>query len=123
LNALIGARPVAIEAAPDQSPVASVDHVRVAYESDRGTFQALSDVFLDAACGECVSLIGPAGCGQTTQSRPGGIQDPASADEGDRQAGRNPKQARGLSRTKDLDQAVVCCAADRHPITPKPEGA
>lgn len=68
MNTVIDVRPDAIEAAPDQPHVVSVDHVSVAYTSD-AAFQALSDVSLKVARGEFISLTGPSGCGKTTLLR------------------------------------------------------
>jgi NitT/TauT family transport system ATP-binding protein len=93
LNSLIEARPDAIEAAQDQPPVVSVDHVGVGYRSSKGTFHALSDVSLDVARGEFISLIGPSGCGKTTLLRL--IADLAQPTSGAlRVNGGTPNQAR-----------------------------
>jgi NitT/TauT family transport system ATP-binding protein len=91
-----------IEADPDasapamavhQPPVVSVNHVAVAYPSREGTFQALSDVSLDVARGEFISLIGPSGCGKTTLLRL--IADLAQPTSGElRVNGGTPNQAR-----------------------------
>jgi NitT/TauT family transport system ATP-binding protein len=91
-----------IEADPDasapamavhQPPVVSVNRVAVAYPSREGTFQALSDVSLDVARGEFISLIGPSGCGKTTLLRL--IADLAQPTSGElRVNGGTPNQAR-----------------------------
>jgi NitT/TauT family transport system ATP-binding protein len=94
LNAVIEARPnAAPAAATQQQPVVSVDHVAVTYPSREGTFHALSDVSLNVARGEFISLIGPSGCGKTTLLRL--IADLAQPTSGQlRVNGGTPQQAR-----------------------------
>jgi NitT/TauT family transport system ATP-binding protein len=93
LNAVIDTQPDAAAAAARQPPVVSVEHVAVAYTSREGTFQALSDVSLDVARGEFISLIGPSGCGKTTLLRL--IADLAQPTAGQlRVNGGTPHQAR-----------------------------
>ncbi|HEX3576571.1 MAG TPA: ABC transporter ATP-binding protein [Rhodopila sp.] len=91
---MIEARPnAAPAAATQQQPVVSVDHVAVAYPSREGTFHALSDVSLNVARGEFISLIGPSGCGKTTLLRL--IADLAQPTSGQlRVNGGTPQQAR-----------------------------
>ncbi|HEY1413517.1 MAG TPA: ABC transporter ATP-binding protein [Rhodopila sp.] len=93
MNAVIDTQPDAATVATRQPPVVSVEHVAVAYTSREGTFQALSDVSLDVARGEFISLIGPSGCGKTTLLRL--IADLAQPTAGQlRVNGGTPHQAR-----------------------------
>ena len=81
------------DSAPHHPPVVSVQTVSVAYPSREGVFQALSDVSLDVARGEFISLIGPSGCGKTTLLRL--IADLAQPTSGQlRVNGGTPHQAR-----------------------------
>jgi len=81
------------DSAPHHPPVVSVQAVSVAYPSREGVFQALSDVSLDVARGEFISLIGPSGCGKTTLLRL--IADLAQPTSGQlRVNGGTPHQAR-----------------------------
>lgn len=91
VNAVIESRP-ASTAAPHSS-VVSVNGVAVSYPSAHGIFQALSNVSLDVARGEFISLIGPSGCGKTTLLRL--IADLAQPTSGElRVNGGTPNQAR-----------------------------
>src|ERR1700761_4082283 len=47
-------------------PFISLRHVRKVYRSGGREFLAVSDVTMDIAEGEMVSLVGPSGCGKTT---------------------------------------------------------
>ena len=44
----------------------AVEHFGLSYETLRGSVQAVSDVSIDVAPGEFVSIIGPSGCGKST---------------------------------------------------------
>ena len=50
-------------------PVISARGLSLVFRTDDGPVHALSDVNIDVAPGEFVSLIGPSGCGKTTLLR------------------------------------------------------
>jgi NitT/TauT family transport system ATP-binding protein len=47
-------------------PFIALKNVRKVYRTGKGDFLAVSDVTMDVAEGELVSLVGPSGCGKTT---------------------------------------------------------
>ena len=49
-----------------EEPFISLRGVRKVYRSSGAEFLAVSDVTMDVAEGELVSLVGPSGCGKTT---------------------------------------------------------
>lgn len=54
----------------DEQPLISISHIERDFVTDNGdVVQALSDVNLDIARGELISIIGPSGCGKTTLLR------------------------------------------------------
>jgi NitT/TauT family transport system ATP-binding protein len=74
-------------------PVISARGLSLDFRTQDGPVHALSDVNLDIAPGEFVSLIGPSGCGKTTLLRV--IADLERATAGSIQVnGRTPEQAR-----------------------------
>ncbi len=50
----------------ERQPFISLKNVRKVYRTGNENFLAVSDVTLDVAEGELVSLVGPSGCGKTT---------------------------------------------------------
>src|SRR5690242_21664839 len=50
----------------DMTPFISLRNVRKVYRTGDSEFLAVSDVTMDVAEGELVSLVGPSGCGKTT---------------------------------------------------------
>jgi NitT/TauT family transport system ATP-binding protein len=74
-------------------PVISASGLSLDFQTRDGPVHALSDVNLDIAPGEFISLIGPSGCGKTTLLRV--IADLEQASAGRIQVnGRTPEQAR-----------------------------
>ena len=49
-----------------EQPFISLQNVRKVYRSKGTEFLAVSDVTMDVAEGELISLVGPSGCGKTT---------------------------------------------------------
>lgn len=85
-----------IDAAPVVPPVISTSNLSLTFQTNDGPVHALSDINLDMAEGEFVSLIGPSGCGKTTLLRV--IADLEQPTEGTLTVnGVTPEQAR-LSR-------------------------
>ena len=50
----------------EREPFIRLRNVRKVYRSQGKEFRAVSDVTMDVAEGELVSLVGPSGCGKTT---------------------------------------------------------
>jgi NitT/TauT family transport system ATP-binding protein len=77
--------------APD--PVIAARGLSLTYAAADGPVRALSDVTLDIASGEFVSLIGPSGCGKTTLLRViADLEQPTGGEI--RVNGRTPREAR-----------------------------
>jgi len=78
---------------PSSHPVVEVRDVSVVYPAKENSVTALSQVSLDIAEGEFISLIGPSGCGKTTLLRV--IADLEQISSGSvRVNGMSPQQAR-----------------------------
>ena len=51
------------------APIIGIDNVEKVFQGDAGEVVALSEVSMDIASGELITLIGPSGCGKTTLLR------------------------------------------------------
>ncbi len=75
------------------SPIIAIDNLTKTYDGGAGRVTALSNVNLDVAPGEFVSLIGPSGCGKSTLMRLiGDLTQPSSGTISVK--GKTPERAR-----------------------------
>lgn len=58
-----------VEVAADRSPIVVAERLGVTFQTSDGSVTALTDITLQIAQGDFISLIGPSGCGKTTLLR------------------------------------------------------